>query len=221
LAKIYGPMSKEIFGPLKRVVDFYYYKGQLCARRMPITCDQPGTPAQTITWNGFKAKTRDLRILTEKDKQGYKWLAQGGHRTWADMFGSEYLHNYNLHPTTLRMVWDLRTRASVGGFQIGLRCSRNGNLPIVFYRGKKFEKPVLWHWEYEQQVLTPPNCRRKVRLVEKWPSYFSFAYNTAPNLQWTPTRPCLISEQVVFRLRDVMYIVTLPFVWTGAFKYVR
>lgn len=70
-----GALSANVASKLRGVVDFYYWKGLLVARRYPTRCRQPGTPAQKNVW-----------IQVRDAAQQYGWLhdtALNGWRGWA------------------------------------------------------------------------------------------------------------------------------------------
>ena len=221
MAKLYFPGSKELFGPLKGVVDFYYYKGQLCARRMPIVCHQPGTQAQQFTW-AVSSRMRDSsRDLTEADRNAWRLLARVSQRTWYDVFASNYMTVYHKRLTDSGIIYDVQMRPSIFGFQIGMRSRRDDGIELMRWRGAPQDKPVLWWWDFERAEEQPPNCRRKVVLKELWPEMVRFRYSGHGALQWGPIVPLTAGQVCYFYLRRQTLASWLPVLRTGVFVYER
>lgn len=170
MAKLYGPGGKELFQALAGIIDFYYYKGQLCARSLPQHCSQPGTPAQLITWEAMRTRVAAYRSLSRVVIDGFKRLALGSDKTWVDVFTTVWLKAYNKYGYASAYLYDTQVEELFTGFRLWVKVWFPCYVRERYYTGEPKDKPWLWRWDYTQEPEPPPNCRKKGRLREDWPS---------------------------------------------------
>lgn len=167
MAVITGKVSQTLANELKKVVDFYYWKSLLCARRMPIEVNQPGTVAQQATWNAVKARNTASRTQQQGDKLAYARLCVGSDRTWFDQFSHEFMKQYAIHGSASMYISHGSLVVSGGRWKISAKKYGRGTLAVRAWIGKVSDKPVLFRWVPERLENVPPNLteRRKLEVL--------------------------------------------------------
>jgi len=191
MAKVDFPSSREIYGPLKGIVDFYYHKGQLCARRYPDHCKQPHTPGAIQNWDALRAKWHDFRFLSENDKNGYRTVAGGGHFTWVDMFSKIYMTGYHINKRRPPMVYNVTFEWAYGALRLCYTATEDCKALVYYERDWTGHKVVPWKWMFEMPSPPPPNCSQKLKIK------YTFSQKVEVDLKATGDVVC--SDLLVYR----------------------
>lgn len=168
MAVITEPINHEIFQQLKGVVDFYYWKKLLCARAYPKVVNQPGTPAQRITWIGFKQSLSYFELLTQEDKKAYRKLAGGSHFTWRDLYTKVFLKGYWKLKGVPPVLFNTNVRNDKGKLKICSRPTEATALRVCYSHVAEGSAVMPWRWVPTIEGDPPPNCSLKMKLLEHW-----------------------------------------------------
>jgi hypothetical protein len=184
LAKLYEPGDAELFQALGKTIDFYYYKGQLCARTLPTHCNQPGTPAQQVTWIACAQSWQAVRYMTPRDVLAWKRMVEGSALTWTDGMRKSFMIGYNKIKGTPPFVWDVVRGLGPHGFRIGYRAATICQVRLYYDVTRSDLYNKYYHWEYNKPGDPPPNCRKKVEIWESWPRQKTQLYTTPGARAW-------------------------------------
>lgn len=219
MAKLYHPGGQELFQSLGKIIDFYYYKGQLCARSMPQHCNQPGTPAQQVTWEAMRTRGDQLHYLTKLLIDSYKRMALGSDKTWVDIFTTNWLNCYNRYGAVKPIVYDYRAFSTIFGTTLWVMTTGKCYVMEHFYYGLPEKRPWLWRWETQQDYDPPPNCRKKVRLRQTWPSVRWVKVDAAHKWAKFAVYPRISSYGRWFTLTSQWHPLGNPFVQSGVIHF--
>jgi hypothetical protein len=183
MAIIQEPLSKEEFQSLKGTVDFYYWKGILCARMYPQNVKQPGTPAQQLVWEAQRNRWIDARRLSEEDKRAWKRLCGSSALTWIDTYGSQYLKGYSIRGRRPPVFSNCSLNVSEGQVVLCIVCSEPCEVRIYWTRKKLEQRELNWEWIPQLESPVPPQCYPRVKLYEYWDNVNTQRYREADALQ--------------------------------------
>lgn len=179
MAKLEHPMAREEYQQLKGIIDFYYWKGILCARAYPKIVHQPGTEAQRKTWQAFSDKWTDLRKLSENDKNGYNRLATGSALSWIDVYTKAYLVGWHLRKRKPTLIYDVSLEVRAGMIRGCARSSEETVLTWVWSRYFLKQGVLPYSWAYEQEGASPPLCHERAKLYEHWEDSYDMQMSIA------------------------------------------
>lgn len=171
MAKIYNPLSREQYGPLKGLVDFYYYKGQLCARKYPAHSKQPGTAIQHLTWQACRERWRDFRLLKDIDKQGYMTLSGNSQLSWVDVYSKSYMKGWAVRKKAPPIAYDVQFSRHAGQLRLCNRTTEDCVARVYIEIDNTGDKKKPWKWMFEQPSPPPPNCSIKWKIGYTFTSY--------------------------------------------------
>lgn len=181
MAVLSGPLNLEMFQQLRGIVDFYYYKGLLCARAYPLHVIQPGTPQQQVTWDAMRTRGEAKRKLSDNVVGSFRNIAEASDKTWFDVFTTSWLTGYNEIKTEPPLVYDTYLDPTQFPPRVGVYCDQQAMIRMFYYYGPVGDKPKLFRWVLEQDTPSPPQCRARTKLVEYWPK-FAVMHYTRPNV---------------------------------------
>ena len=168
MAIVERSLHKEIYQSLKGVIDFYYYKGLLCARMYPQHCRQPGTDLQKKTWTALKESSKNRHLITKHDMEGFRNLAGGSHLTWYDLYKKVFMKGWHCDQKVPAILHDTSAVITEDGrIKFCFRCTEDTEVQICrAQRNLQVHHP--WSWLWKNPDTTPPNCHGRVELCEYW-----------------------------------------------------
>lgn len=92
MAVITGKLSQNTVDTLAGAIDFYYYKGILCARKWPHWKVRVPLPDEKAAQDNFAYVSKMWKWLPEYLKQTYREMAIGTPVTARDIFTKAYIN---------------------------------------------------------------------------------------------------------------------------------
>lgn len=184
MAKLAGHISEEIFQKLKDTVDFYWYRGTLCARSMPKTCRQPGSTKQKLTWDAFRSHICAIRKISASVKDTFRYAVKGSSKVWSDFFSADWLVAWNWQNREPPLLYDISHMRGPGFVQVRVKVNMDANINLYYFHDKDNSKRQVYSWKYVTQEKRHPQERLKTVFLENWPSA-QYKYHCAPDVWHT------------------------------------
>jgi hypothetical protein len=162
MAKVYGCDLGKI-GIFGKDVDFYFWKGILCARRFPRKGRQPGTVIQKKTFEAMRYANQEYNRLAPEERSAFSFLASPSQMTGRDFFLKHILEEYqSLGPCYARM--QLR-RSWLDDESVQVTLVKPAGTPVLLTGFSEDEKRRYLLWR-----PIAPTLRGK-RLLRRWELY--------------------------------------------------
>jgi len=167
-----------MYGPLKGIVDFYYWKSLLCARAYPVKVKQPGTEKQKLTWKALASKWLYARLITRSDQVAYKAMGGSSDMSWIDVYSKAYMQGYYALHRAPPVLYDSVLEQDNVNHCISFSVTEMTNAMLCVSDFPDNTNRKAWYWKPVYDRPVPPNFRPKLRLLESWQRQYKIEYDS-------------------------------------------